>query len=374
MSDRSQKTEQPTSKRKREAVRDGQVPRSSDVGAWLTVLSCSVLAPATVRSLRALFDRLMDAAVAVIVHPESGTAMHVLTIAGAGVARTLAPVLVASMVVAVAGSAVQGGLRVSPKRFKPKFEKLNVVKGIKQMLGIQAAWNLAKALLKLAVFGIVVAALLQTAVGQFSASGGFSLSTTVATSAGSALRLVRLVALSGLAVAGVDFLIERRRVRKSLMMSPDEIKKETRQSDGDPHQKAALRARQYELSSNRMMASIASADVIVVNPTHVAVALRYESSHGAPRVVAKGSGAVAARIRAEAEKHRRSIVRDVPLARTLYHACEVGDEIPVELYDAVARVLAFVLALRRRGSAGGTYRVPALAGSGEASEPSHASR
>ena len=112
----------------------------------------------------------------------------------------------------------------------------------------------------------------------------------------------------------------------------------------------AARPRQCAISRNRMMADVATADVVLVNPTHVAVALKYESGTGAPRVVAKGAGVIAARIRAEAEEHRVPMVADVPLARALYAACDVGQEIPVDLYDAVAKVLAFVMALRTRGS------------------------
>lgn len=361
MSDKSQKTEQPTPKRKREAVRDGQVPRSSDVGAWLTVLSCSLLAPSTVGRLHVLFARLWQSVLRIVVHPEPGPALHLLGVAGMGAAGVLAPVLLASMAVAVLGSAVQGGLRISTKRFKPKFDKLNVLKGIKHMFGAQSAWNLTKSLLKLSAFTIVAVVVLRTASEQLSASGQWSLSASVSSAAASGVRLVRMVAVAGLVVAAVDYLIERRRIGKSLKMSLEEVKRESRQSEGDPHQKAAVRARQREMSSNRMMASIAQADVIVVNPTHVAVALSYESGRGAPRVVAKGAGLVAARIREEAERHRRPMVQDVPLARTLFKACEIGDEIPVEMYDAVARVLAFVMALRRRGTtAAGTYRVPTL--------------
>ena len=361
MSDKSQKTEKPTPKRKREAIRDGQVPRSSDVGAWLTVLSGGLLVPSAAGRLRVLFERLWQDVAQIIVHPEPGPAMHLLSKAAVGSVVVLAPVLLVSMVVAILGSAVQGGLRISTKRFKPKFDKLNVLKGIKHMVGAQAAWNLGKSLMKLVAFTVVAVVVLRAASGRLAGSGAWSLSSSVGTAASSAVQLFRLVAFAGRVVAAADYLMERRRVGNSLKMSPDEIKRESRQSDGDPHQKAAVRARQREMSSNRMMASIAKADVIVVNPTHVAVALSYESGRGAPRVVAKGAGLVAARIREEAERHRRPMVQDIPLARTLYKACEIGDEIPVEMYDAVARVLAFVMALRRRGTtAAGTYRVPAL--------------
>ncbi|MFP5358987.1 MAG: flagellar biosynthesis protein FlhB [Actinomycetes bacterium] len=149
-----------------------------------------------------------------------------------------------------------------------------------------------------------------------------------------------------------------KRNRKQTRMSKKEISDEHKQSEGDPHVKGQRRARQIAMSRNRMMAAIAGADVVLVNPVHVAVALTYEPGTGAPRVVAKGRGHIAARIRAEAMDKRVPMVEDIPLARALHAACELGDEIPMHLYAAVARVLAFVMALRRRGAAAGMHRDP----------------
>jgi flagellar biosynthetic protein FlhB len=136
---------------------------------------------------------------------------------------------------------------------------------------------------------------------------------------------------------------------KQLRMTPREIKDENRQTEGDPMVKQALRSRQVAMSRNRMLAAVSTADVVVVNPTHYAVALHYESGKGAPRVVAKGADALAAKIRERAREHGVPIVEDKPLTRLLYRVCELEDEIPAELYVAVARILAFVLALRRPG-------------------------
>jgi flagellar biosynthetic protein FlhB len=140
-------------------------------------------------------------------------------------------------------------------------------------------------------------------------------------------------------------------------MSLYEVKQEHKQSEGDPQLKGAIRSRQIAMSRNRMMADIATADVVLVNPTHVAVALRYDPAKGAPRVVAKGQGNIAAKIRELAEQNRVPMVQDVPLARALHKACEVGQEVPAEMYTAVATVLAFVMALKSKGSAAGTHRV-----------------
>jgi flagellar biosynthetic protein FlhB len=132
-----------------------------------------------------------------------------------------------------------------------------------------------------------------------------------------------------------------------MMMSRQDVKDEYRQSEGDPHTRSRIRQRQMEMSRNRMMAAVAVSSVVVVNPTHIAVALEYRPELGTPRVVAKGQGFIAARIREEAEKHNVPIVRDVPLARTLHGACKLGQAIPADLYEAVARLLAFVFSLKR---------------------------
>ena len=195
-------------------------------------------------------------------------------------------------------------------------------------------------------------------------AGGLTLTTVLESVATSTLAFLRNAAMLGLVLAAADYAMEKRLHLKELKMSLQEIKDEYKQADGDPQMKGMIRERQMKMSRNRMMADIASADVVMVNPTHVAVALKYDPLGGAPRVVAKGSGVIAAKIRERAEEHRVPMVRDIPLARALHAACEIGDEIPAELYGAVARVLAFIFSLKARGVAAGTHEVrqPALAG------------
>jgi flagellar biosynthetic protein FlhB len=141
-------------------------------------------------------------------------------------------------------------------------------------------------------------------------------------------------------------------------MTKQEVKQEHKQSEGDPLVKGAIRSRQLAAARNRMMADVPTADVVLVNPTHVAVALRYEAERGAPRVVARGAGVVAQRIREEAAAHGVALVRDVPLARALHRSTVVGQEIPPELYAAVAQVLAFVISRRTSGARGGEHHSP----------------
>jgi flagellar biosynthetic protein FlhB len=170
--------------------------------------------------------------------------------------------------------------------------------------------------------------------------------------------LMRDIAAAGLAAAAVDYAVQRRRTGKQVRMTKKEVRDEHRQSEGDPLVRSALRSKQLAAARGRMMAAVPEADVVLVNPTHVAVALKYEPGAGTPRVVAKGAGVVATRIREAAEEARVALVEDVPLARALHASCEVGQEIPPELYHAVAQVLAFVLSRRAAGVPPTRYRSP----------------
>ena len=170
--------------------------------------------------------------------------------------------------------------------------------------------------------------------------------------------LLRTVAFAGLVMAAADYAFQRHRTGKQTRMSKEEVKQEAKQTEGDPLVKSAIRSRQLAAARNRMMQDVATADVVLINPTHVAVSLRYDPDRGAPLVVARGAGAVAARIRERAEESRVPLVRDVPLARALYSGCQVGQQIPAELFAAVAQVLAFVISRRATGTAGGSYDSP----------------
>jgi flagellar biosynthetic protein FlhB len=188
--------------------------------------------------------------------------------------------------------------------------------------------------------------------------GMVPMQTVVDAATAQALTLIRNIGLAGLGMAALDYVIQRRRVGKQTRMTKDEVKQEHKQTEGDPLMKSAIRSRQLAAARNRMMADVGLADVVLVNPTHVAVALRYEPEKGAPRVVARGAGAIAAKIRDRADEESVPLVRDVPLARALYSSTKVGQEIPAELFAAVAQVLAFVISRRGRGQVGGQHRSP----------------
>lgn len=358
MSGGDDKTEKATPKRMRELRRDGSLQRSQDLSAWVGIAAAVLTLPMVISS-GSDAAREQFASVAVLAHtPDAAVATQVLRDAMMSMMTTMAPMFGAVVVAAIVSSAAQGGLHFSPKKLKPSFKGFDPVQGMKRVFGMQAWWNGVKAALKAAAIGIVLYTVVQGLVPVLLGSGAHSLESLMHTAIGGTNSLVKTAVFAGLVLAGADMLVVMKRNRKQTRMSRKEIMDEHKQSEGDPHLKAAIRSRQIAMSRNRMMAAVTHADVVLVNPTHVAVALRYEPGTGAPRVVAKGRGHVAARIRKVASDNRIPMIQDIALARALHSACELGQEIPPHLYTAVARVLAFVMALKRRGAAQGMHVNP----------------
>ncbi|SHN64972.1 flagellar biosynthetic protein FlhB [Geodermatophilus obscurus] len=351
-----EKTEDPTPQRLKKARKEGQIPRTQELGTWVGAAVASFLLPMLVRNA---FDEVgaMFVQVGVVVEtPEVEAVTALLGQALSTFVTVALPMAVALMVVGVAASAAQGGVAVSGKPMKPTLKKLNPFPGMKRMFGGQGLWEAAKAVIKTAALGTVVVVTSDRAQQLVSSSGALPLSAITATFTDSAVLMFRVVAVTGLVIAVADYVIVRKRTMKELKMSKYEIQQEHKNSEGDPHVKAQRRATQMAMSRNRMMAEVADADVLLVNPTHVAVALKYEPDRGAPRVVAKGADEVAAKLRERAAEARVPMVQDVPLARALHASCEIGQEVPAQLFTAVARVLAFVMQLSARGVRGGFHR------------------
>jgi flagellar biosynthetic protein FlhB len=339
------KTEKPTPRRLRKARKEGQFPRTQDAATWLAVGAAAAMLPRTAQLLledvREGFNRLTT----VGADPSPVRALQALGSAPAAVLLSVAPVALAAGVAAVLATAVQG-VHPTTKTLVPKFSRLSPKQGLKRMFGVRSAWEAVKSLAKVLVISLVVYSLALTLVPSL-LSGSLPLGAVVARTQSGLQTLLWSVALTGLVLAGGDYAFQRRTVMKQLRMTPREIKDEAKQTEGDPQLKSAIRSRQMAISRNRMLQAVTDADVVLVNPTHFAVALKYEASRGAPRVVAKGADSLALKIRRIAHENRVPVVEDRPLARTLYRICDLGDEIPAELYLAVARILAFVMSAGR---------------------------
>ena len=335
----------------------GQLSRSQDLTAWLGVGAAAAMMPTTIeRASTEGTDQLFTVGV-IAANPDPLMALESLSIGLQSVLTIMGPLFAVVVVAVLVAAALQGGVHF--KKFTGKFEQFNLVSGVKRVFGTQALWEGAKALLKTAVVGVVLYSVIQALVPILMTAGGLSISTILDAAGSGAESLIHSAVIAGLALAAVDLFVVMKRNRKKTRMTKKEVKDENKSSEGDPLIKSQRRARQLAMSRNRMIAAVAGADVVLVNPTHFAVAIKYEPGTSAPRVVAKGAGQIAARIREQAETDKVPIVRDIPLARALHAACELGQEIPVELYNAVARVLAFVMSLKARGSAAdGVHTVP----------------
>jgi flagellar biosynthetic protein FlhB len=357
----AEKTEQPTQQKLKKAKQEGQIGRSQDVGAWFGMLAASIMLPRTLAAAMDHARELMAKIPDVIARPDPALALGIMKNALMSAAWAVLPLALTMMAVGVAAAGAQGGIRVATKLFIPKFSRLNPLPGFKKMFGPQALWEGIKALIKTAVLAGVLYTTMKGIVPMLMTAGRLQIGSLLAVVNNATLVLIRAASVAGIVMAAADYFVVRRRTNKQLRMTKEEVKQEAKNTEGDPHVKGQIRARQMAMARNRQMADVPTADVVVVNPTHVAVALRYEPDKGAPRVIAKGKGAVATKIRELATQNRVPMVQDVPLARALEKSVEVGQEIPAEFYGAVAKVLAFVMSLKARGSAAGVHRNPVAA-------------
>lgn len=345
-----EKTEAPTPKRRRDARKEGQIAKTPELGIWLQILVASFGLQLTgSRAHDGLVEVTADIR-AISVDPDPVRATGVL---GSGLGFALSAVLplaVVMMLVGVIALVTQTGFVLATKAAKPKFSKVNPLQGFKRLVKPEGVWKAAKSAIKMS---ILAAASWQPVLGiteEILDAGDTSIFAVASAVGRASVSLARTVAMIGLALAAADYAFQRWQTGKQLKMSKKEIRDEHKSTEGDPQIRGQIRRRQQEMSRNRMLAGVADASAVIVNPTHIAVAIRYEAGSGAPRVVAKGKGLVADRIREEATKHFVPIVRDVPLARTLEQSCRIDQTIPPELYEAVARLLAFVMQVGRRAA------------------------
>jgi flagellar biosynthetic protein FlhB len=351
--DRDQKTEQQTAKRRREVRKKGQVARSPTLVGWLSLLLATFLMPPVIGRLATVLSEGVRSVRVVAADPTP----EVLNQQAGAIAReafaAMIPFLVVVAIGALVGTLAQVGLVFTTDPLKPKWERLNPVAGFKRLFSVKGLWETGKQIVTmLVVLAIAVPAVVGTS--RMLLGSTFGLTEAIGEVTGTALVLVRLVAVIGTLIGVADFAWARFNLLRDNKMTKQEVKQEMRESEGDPHVKAKLRSTRMAMSRNRMLAGVADAHVVVTNPTHFAVALRYDPQKGAPRVVAKGSDSMAARIRAAAAEADVAVVRSAPLARALHRSCRIDDEIPRELFQAVATVLAFVRRLEGRSLLGGS--------------------
>lgn len=357
--DRWARTEPPTPKRKKQAREEGQVARSPEIGAWAVVLAASLFAPAVLSFARTRVLGVASSAFGVASHPSVKGALGVL---GSGVRQFIVYIAVvggAVMAVALLVGVAQVGKAASAKAARPRVSRLSPKNGFQRLFSPRIGWELAKQVLKLSVLVAVGYFSLHALALEVAGTTPASITPLVDYAGSSLLGFVRTVAVLGLALGAADYGVQRHRMNQSLKMTKQEVRDERKQQEGDPTVRAQLRRRQFVIARSRMIAAVKTADVVVANPTHVAVALQYDPQRsGVPRVVAKGIDTLAQRIREEAARVGVPVVEDPPLARYLHATCPVGDDIPAEIYVAVAQLIAFVYSLKPAVRGAGVHRPP----------------
>jgi flagellar biosynthesis protein FlhB len=340
------KTEKATPQKREDARKKGQVARSQDVNG-AAVLLASLLAlnafgPKIMEQCKLAMVQVLELAKTPQVVDQKGVGTLFMLV-GEHVMLAALPILLVCMLAGLVASAAQVGLKPMPGAAKPDFKKLNPAAGFKNLFNPQHfAVETVKNVAKTVVVGVIAALAVFPKLDEFAALVGTPPGDLIPEVASLIMTIAQRAAIAYLALAALDFVWQKHKHEKSLKMDHEEIKQEFKQQELPAEVKSHQRRRAMEMSRSRMMDAVPTADVIVTNPSHYAVALKYESGGQAPIVVAKGVDNLAAKIREAAKDAGVMIVPDPPLARTLYANVDIGRQIPEDLFHAVAQLLAYV--------------------------------
>ncbi len=349
--DDSQKTEEPTQKKLDDARKKGQVASSREINHWFVILGITtwavLFAPSMMGDIKLALMRFVE-----FPHAMGGDIQQLrlvlIRVLGEIGLALLFPVLVL-VAVTLGGGLVQNGLVIAAERVQPKLERISLIGGVKRLFSLKAIVEFVKGVLKLAVVAAVATFLILPAFDILPSLPAFEISQVMGLVHGLAQRMLIGVLAVMSVIAVLDFLYQKYEFRKNMRMSKHELREEFKQTEGDPMIKSRLRQIRMERARRRMMAAVPEADVVITNPTHYAVALKYEPTEMvAPRLVAKGVDSLARRIREIAEEHDIVVMENPPLAQALYAGVEIDQEIPEDHYKAVAEIIGYVFRLKRK--------------------------
>lgn len=346
-----EKTEPATPRRREEARKKGQVAKSGEVGTALMVMAGILILKNLGSFIGVQLRETVHYFLANMAYWDGDLRgfQSFFLVALIKLGLIIGPILLALLVVGVLSQIMQIGFMASGEALQPKFSRINPIEGFKRIFSKRALMEFFKSILKILLVGYLVYSQVKKNLVWLPQLSLFELETSIFYMTDSIYRMVLQVGLFLLIVAAADYWWQRREFEDSIKMSKQEIKEEYKQMEGDPLIRSQIRQRQRQMASQRMMQAIPTADVVITNPTHYAIAIEYTPGEmGAPQVVAKGMGHLALRIKDEAKKHNVTTVENRELARALYQTTEVGHEIPADLYPAVAEVLAFVYRLKKR--------------------------
>ena len=347
--DESQKTEEPSQKKLAKARGKGQVAQSQEIKTWVILISGTLgivtLAPWMAAQTRLVGYKFIEQGHNIALDPGHlqllflDTAMELLFILG--------PLAVILVVMAIAGNVAQFGFIWTTEKVQPKLSKISVLKGFKRLFSMRTVVEFIKGIFKLCLVAGIAFAIAIPLVGDLQLVPFLSIADVLDRIYWIAVFLAASTVAVMTVIAIADFLYQKHAFTKQMRMSKQEVKEEYRQAEGDPLVKAKIRSLRQQRARQRMMAEVPKADVVITNPTHYAVALKYKMEEmDAPVCVAKGLNEVALRIRQVAEEHEIPVVENPPLARVLYSTVELEDEIPSEHFVAVAEVIGYVMRLK----------------------------
>jgi len=346
--DPDSKTEDPTGKRLDEAAEKGNVAKSQEIGYWFTFLAAGIVLWMMTDGLA---RRVSSATLVFFEQP------HLIQMDPSHLARmafdlmmdigfALSPVLGIFVVFSLVSSVIQNPPRFTPEKLAPDFSKLNPMAGLKRLFSVTTVVEFGKNLLKITIIGVILFTILMPEMDELETLIDLDLTVIMPLCGRIVLKLVGALLGIMFVISVADYLYQRFNFLKQLRMTKQEVKDEYKQTEGDPHIKAKLRQLRMQRVRGRMMAAVPEASVVVTNPTHYAVALKYDVGQTeAPMVVAKGADLIAKRIREIATENKVPIVENPPLARALFKT-EIDQPIPVEHFRAVAEVISFVMRLK----------------------------
>jgi len=349
--DDSEKTEDPTQKRLDEAIKRGDVVKSQEVNTWFVIAASALVllgfSGSMSNQMQTMFRGLLGNAHRV--PADGGGLTRLFERIGIETLAAMAVPFLILVLAAIAGNMIQHRLVWSTESLTPKFSKISPMGGAKRMFSKQALANFLKGLIKLIVVGAVLTALMWPERDRLEGLVETDPIVLLPFTKHLSLQLIGAVVAILAIIAGADYLFQYQQWFKRQKMSVREIKDEFRDSEGDPKIKAKIRQLRQNRVRKRMMAEVPKATVVVTNPTHFAVALKYENGMNAPLCVAKGADLIALKIREVAKEHDVPVIENPPLARALHATVEVDQEVPAEHYKAVAEVIGYVMRLNRRG-------------------------
>ncbi len=352
-----EKTEPATAKKLKDVRKEGQVAKSKEIITAISLMSIFILLKIYIANLGndfvECFNRFYNSFETIVNTSKNGVSPGVATdILASGIKvciLLLIPILLVGVIISILGNMLQQSWMVSSKPLMPKLSKINPLNGFKRLFSFRQLFELIKSI---AMMGILAAVVYNTVKSQVNVLFTFydiSLYAAIERTGKIIIDLGIRVSAVFLIIGFVDLIYQRQKFKNDNMMTKQEVKDEFKNSEGDPQVKGMIRRRMNEISRRRMMQQLPEADVVITNPTHFAVALKYDPQSGkAPIVIAKGADYLAFQIKDKAREYGIEIVENKPLARIIYHNIELGEEIPPELYVAVAEILAAVMRTKNR--------------------------